>query len=478
MKRLAIIAGIVLGAMLLGSCYFMSAKSTGSIQINFGGATLKATTGGTTPSPTPDKARIYLYTYASSANYSLYTFPGGLNYYETGYPGTATLNDIPVGQWQVLVSIGNEGANGSFATSSYGQSAVFTLVSGDNHGETVPTTPSPFVSSVDLLGKNINGVVTSAGTPSLCASDSGNLYTGIAGTNLGTSGALTPVTVPGYQIQSLGAYNAGRLSFVLVNTNQGIGSYSGTTFNGSFSQGLTTTIGTSPTVLQSGGEQFGTTSAESVIFYQRTGGLGGGYFSGISPAQPPSGTSPPSPYGWDDIDLSGKVVGQPVYQFSANTDGLTYAYGFFATKLGAFWTTQSLISSGGDMSTEAHFFNAPLNAIIEAIGVNPTGTLLYVGTPNGAYYAQITESAGSVTLGSWVALDRTLGDSIIAIAASSSYVALRSAYNIYVVNTTTQATTPYPFYGGLPGRLQAMAWDSSTNTLYLGGSAGLVSLVP
>ena len=69
MKRLAIIAGIVLGAMLLGSCYFMSAKSTGSIQINFGGATLKATTGGTTPSPTPDKARIYLYTYASSANY-------------------------------------------------------------------------------------------------------------------------------------------------------------------------------------------------------------------------------------------------------------------------------------------------------------------------------------------------------------------------------------------------------------------------
>lgn len=56
MKRFAVFTVAVLSAMLLASCYVMTTRPTGTIQLNLGTASSRAIDGATA-----DRARIYLY---------------------------------------------------------------------------------------------------------------------------------------------------------------------------------------------------------------------------------------------------------------------------------------------------------------------------------------------------------------------------------------------------------------------------------
>lgn len=477
MKRSAISLVVAVSAMLLASCYFMTTRATGTIRLDLGGSVPKAISGSV-----PDRARIYLYSYISSTAYSLYPFAGGAEHYETAYPGTATLSNIPEGWWKVLVSVGTDQANGSFSTDAYGASEVVHVAAGSNTSASIRTSPSPFLDWVDSFGKKINGLTAQGGFGFLAATDGSNLYFWstddcdplVPGTP--SSDYLTVVPAPaGYRFNSAALDPSGYL--VLVNTNGGVATYDLASLDSNLSQNLR--VGGNPVdVRQSGGMVVTSPTTRYTLLYTSDRGFGGLSVSSWPPSVPPASTD------WVSIDLSsGETAGPPVYQASMSTAVQGYGYIFLATELGAYWTTPDLVDAQaaghGDFGTLAHPFSGPGGAVIQAVAVDSSGSVLYVGTPRGAYWTPITmtpRTPPSVSFGSWTSLDATSGDYIVEIQASGNFVAFRSLYNLYVLETSTQQMMSYPFYAGLPGKLSSMAWDDSVPALFLGGSSGIVIL--
>lgn len=476
MKRFAVLVFVTLSAVLLGSCYLMTARSTGTIQLDFAGRATKAMSG-----ETPDRARIYLYSSISPTVYSLYRFGSGLYYYETGYPGSATLGNIPAGHWQVLVSVGNDQANGSFSTQSFGSSGIILVSAGSNTSATITTTPSPFLDWVDAFGKNINGLTAQGGFGFLAATDQSNLYYWstvdcdplVSGTP--AADYLTVIPAPaGYQYNSVGLDPSG--SFLLVNTNKGVETSDGKVVYSNFSQNLIVD-GSPVNVLQSGGMSVSAPNGGLALLYSSERGLGGFRRSSFLVSDLPASTD------WVNIVLSGATSAPPLYQTTMNVTG-GYGFMFLATRLGAFWTTSDLVDSQvigcGDFATLARRFDGPNGETIQAIAVDSLGSTLYIGTRRGAYSSLITETprTPAVSFGPWTSIAVTAGDSIadIRLSPDDEYVAFRSTYNLYVMDAQTGNTKSYPFYAGLPGKLSSMTWDTSVPALFLGGSSGIVVL--
>lgn len=485
MKKIAVTAAIVAAALILSSCYIMSAGSTGTIKLDFAGSLAKAATGSS------NKVRIYLFGGGSALAGSLYTFPAtGLDYTEASYPGTVTLAGVPAGQWQAAVAIGQAGGNGSFLTVRYGTSSPFSVEAGNDATVSITTSASPVVYSPQLEGISLDSVMAkvsylnygNTGSAGVFASSPSTLYGGLlsysstAGINLPSTSIGTFSGLPaGAQINSLGfGYTSSMCLF--VNTTKGILPFNDAG-NNAFDTSFLPSLGSSSDVLGSTADISGNTVLD---YYASESGIGGIDVNPLS--------------SWVTISLSGGSNSDPVYGIASDYavgDGLLYA----ATKGGAFWAPASIVNplsnpTGG--LSGAHYFTAPNGETIESLAtlfpVNASTLgkgLLYIGTPGGAFSAPITESSGSVSIGNFSPVSGTAGKKILAIATStypdssgsttSNYAAFRTNDGIIVLDESTGATTTYPFYAGFPGTVNRMVW--ANGRLLLAGSEGLAAIV-
>lgn len=494
MKRIVGFTVILIASVVLSSCYIMSAGNTGSVSITVPAATASRTVSNSGGTSVGNTIRVYLYTYAANdeTHYSLYSFPGGKSYKD--FPNSAdqtttiTLDNIPSGLWQVLVSTGSvDSPNGFMKVQYYGSSDVFNLSPGTvNHLPSFSIVSTPFTINPDLVGKDVVSVRQL--NSNLYAATSSILYRGTASLPSAIAGASSMTKDPksdtitatgsnaieslsnGYTYSSVSPMPAS----LFVNTAQkGIVPYDGTNPDTSFSTNLVSQTG-SLSDLTSGAFTLSGTTPGLVIFYQRDGGLGGAYLDS---------TATPTEADWTDFSTAEIVSGQPVYSFimSENSSGENYAY--VATKLGAFrLSSQSFnnTSSSSDILDYGKSFSAAKNVVIQCLAIDtsdPANKKLYMGTNNGVWVAPLQETNTDNPIGTSTEVAGTAGDSFTKIAINSSGdIAMRSRYNLYVTDTTGKKVS-YPFFSGLPGELSSMVWGGTNKkTLYVAGSDGLVAI--
>jgi len=490
MKRALVLPVVVIAALLLASCYMMSTEPTGSISINLGGPTVRTIT-------SSSLVRVYLYTFASSTSYSLYTFPDSKPYQEFQYgTGTKTFKDIPAGLWDVLVSVGSDGPNGSFYTTDYGHSGVINVVGGTDTAASVTTGPSPLTISTDLLGQNLTGVALgnyATGAPAVLASSSSMLWIGNLGADLSVGTPTSPVMAQignagqiasnGLQIRSMNQGYAetgnGAFAAIFTNTNKGIVPYDPTGgFDLTYSISLADATGARYSVKKSVAMAPYIAGYDYVgVFYSRGSAIGGVYLDPLSNVIPYDGSRGAR---WVDVPLSSDSTEDSVYDIAVNDNGSS-SYAYFATKYGAFRIDTGLIKEGqptaGDLS-RATFFAGPNNAKIQALSVDGYAGQIYIGTPMGAYSAPIDESNPTKPVGSWTLYKPTEGDNITMVSTNvsgSGSIAFASRYNLYTSDSYT-GDLRFAFYSGLPGEIRSLAWDTNDGYLYVAGSAGLTSV--
>jgi hypothetical protein len=466
--------------LVLFSCYIMPTQSTGSITIEVPSVSPRTVSNGSGTS-VGETIRVYLYTYAvrgDDAHYSLYKFPGGGSYKDVLNTSAQTekisLDNIPTGQWKVLIATGSPSSDGFLAVRYSGSSSVFDLVPGTVNSVALKLTPTPFSINPSLVGSNVVGVRTLGGT--LYAATSDTLYAGSA-TNqsaLAVSGSLTrdnnssALTAGGNTIESLSnGYLYPATPALFVNTSgKGIIPYDGINAPVTgFSSNLTPKTGILSGLLSGAFTVPNAIPPGLVIFYRRDGGLGGAYLAA-------AGTPPAA--GWIDFSTSGIVSGQPVYSFVMNND-----FAYVATKLGAFrlQDTSFKTTQSTDILNLGKAFSAGKDLIIQSLAVDTAKGLLYMGTSNGVYTAPLQESNSITPIGTPTLLAWTKGDSFTKLSINpSGDIAMLSEYNLYVVDTTGN-NRAYPFFSGLPGELTSMAWGGTGDkTLYVAGDKGLVAI--
>ncbi|HUX21514.1 MAG TPA: hypothetical protein VMW69_09760 [Spirochaetia bacterium] len=490
MKRIIGLAGLLIGSLTLFSCYIMPVQSTGSVNISVPSVAPRTIANGTTS--VGDYIRIYLYTYAvkgDDTHYTLYKFPDGNTYKDfpnaVGQTNTLTLDKIPSGLWQVLISTGSvDTSTGFMNVKYYGSSGVFNLVPGtENAVPSFAINPTPFTANPDLLDKNVVGVRQIVGLSSVYAATSDTLYRGSAGDQslIANAGSMTTdpnssaITAGGNSIESLSngfIYSATNALFVNTSLKRII-PYDGISApDTGFSANLAPTI-SSVTGLTSGAFTVPGTTPIVVIFYQRDGGLGGADLTA---------TGAPAAADWIDFPTSGIVSGQPVYSFVMH-GGVTNPFAYVATKLGAFRLSETSFQSGStssDILNVGKTFAAAPDTVIQALAIDDSTSTptLYMGTNNGVYTATLQESDANNPIGAATLLSGTLGDSFSRVAINANGdVAMRSKYNLYIIQKDGTKST-YPFYSGLPGELNSMTWGngSADKTLYVGGANGLAAI--
>lgn len=453
MKR--ILAAAIIAFIVLISCYFQGDSSTGSITIDVQAAGAKAIG----DIDTYDTARVYLLSGNTDLGNALFDFGGGQIYAQVAIEnGKATVQGAPVGRWNVLLALGSlEGPGGDvFYVQKYGESGATQILSGVSNEVAITLSVNPFTTAEELFDKDVVGVAK-LGT-SVYAAEPGALH---GYTDAGFSSYFTPLgSFPvGHVVNSLSpGLDAIRADVLYLNTSEGIVTYDGSSYDDTFSSGLGAV-----SVLDAGAYVYGSVALNTVVYFQRDGGLGGVLLDTL-------------PYDWIDVDLSDVITGQPVLDFEIVDDPLDCV--FFVTKLGAFALATELLDghTADEVFDLAVFFNNIDGTFysIRSLGYDPSaGGTMYLGTDDGAYKGT-PAAPPAATFASLSPVPGTAGMAIdkVEVSLSGAYVAFLSNLNLYVSNGTDMVKIP--FHGGLPGRVRRMTWDG--NVLLIAGSTGLVSL--
>lgn len=364
-KLLALLAGV---AFLAAGCYLSLDDGVGSVGIR-----LPEPSSSGTPA-TADAARIFVVNGSTQLELG-----DGTPYVEVALTGEA--NDVTVGPvpsgpgYQVVLAVGSYVVGFDleeyFVPTHYDTSEEFSVYAGQATITEMTLAATPFVAPPeDFLGRDLIGVVTAGG----------GIYTASAtkvfdvDTIGGGLGILFEADLPAGEtaisIDRGAVY--GTDDIVWLGTSDGIIPYSGLGPGGLDPTFETTEIQAS--VLDSGAYYLPPLDDKLLGFFQFDGGLGGVFND--------SGTNE-----WlSEIDLSGIVVGQPVYDLFVDFDGGN-VYGYFATKLGAFRLDESDISSGYTTPQQvfqgAEFFSVTIDGLPVPIVQLAANGLLYLGTPRG-----------------------------------------------------------------------------------------------
>ena len=289
-KLLALVAGV---AFLAAGCYLSLDDGIGSVGIR-----LPEPSSSGTPA-TADAARIFVVNGSTQLQLG-----DGIPYVEVALTGEAnevTVGPVPSGPgYQVILAVGSYvvGFDGNeyFVPSEYAVSEEFNVYAGQATIQEMTLSTSPFAAPpADLLGRSLVDV----------AAIGVDLYTTTATEFYKLDAALAtqltyPKTIPGGRTASglsVGATTAA--SRLWINTDDGIVPFDGTNFDTSF-----TDIALKP-ILDSGAFSMG---GSLYGYFQFDGGLGGVYNDG-------GGNE------WlSEVDLSGFVVGQPVYDLTIEDD--------------------------------------------------------------------------------------------------------------------------------------------------------------
>jgi len=455
MKRILIVAVILF--TVLTSCYFSGDGSVGSLSIVVQTAGAKAI--GDTD--TYDTARVYMMSTNTDLENAFYDFGDGEIYTQAAIEnGTVTVEGAPVGNWNVLVALGSlEGSESDiFYVQQYGESGAVQILSGVTNEVTVTSLKTnPFATATELFGQDVVGVAELGA--SLYAAEPGALHS-YTGPDFSAYGDK-PDPLPGQTINSISpGLNESQVPVLYINTNQGI------FLPGAPYTEFSIDLGEVP-VLDSGAYEYGAASPETVVYFQRDGGLGGALLDYL-------------PYDWVDVDLSDVITGQPVLDFEVVDDPLDCV--FFVTKLGSFALSTDLVDGGSPSADEvfelAVFFNdiGGFFYSIRSVGYDSAGGQMYLGTDDGAYVG-VPSPPPADTFSSVSLVPGTAGMAIdmVEVSPSSGHVAFLSNLNLYMIKGTD--VVKIPFYGGLPGTVRRMTWHSS-DVLLIAGSTGLVSLDP
>jgi len=464
-------------ALLLLSCYGVSTQTTGRIAFAVSSQARSITAGS-------NLLRVSLVSAKSVGGswllQSLYTFPGGSGYAQGSVGSTLTLDNIPVGNWAVLVSAGTTDASGNFVTTDYNWPySVVSVAPGVDNPVSVTLQPSP-VTRTSLFGVDVDGVANLLGgvlvgnfTYYVIPSTSTQLY----GINATSFGALPGGSIPtGVSVNSLSSgwvYNTSQQQqqALFINTSTGIYYY----YTGAPSV-LGDLAASNPIpVYQSGAfHDLSVTGAPVAIgiFYQNVDGFGGAYIN----------STPYTSSMWVNVNLLNQTGSQPISDLTLTDNSATSStsYAYYASKLGAFQIDQSVVTAGsanqGNLGV-AKFFTVPDGSTILSLNAIGTGTSpFYIGSTSGGWTATLSE-ASTPPVVSPTKVAATQGDAIVKIASVSivgaaNYVAFLSRYNLYILNTSTQNVKVYPFSAGLPGQITGLAWSSTGPTLYVAGRSG------
>ncbi len=456
--------GIII-SLGISSCYMMGNVDTGNLSLDFssivkGIDSKSLLSRASTPGYT---ARIYLF-----ADGKIYPLGDKYEYKEENISENRVqveIKNIPAGPvYTLAVSIGTKGTN-YFNVEWWGNSEEFKIVAGSTVSPTVKLQETSFTPA--LSGKHLKGVIVNSST--ICTPTEDTLYYG------STITSFQSKTLTGYSINSIsiGKFLDNTNAIVnepWLNTTKGIVPFRNDNFDETFSSKLPESI------IMSGAVEASENSI--VAFYERDSGLGGVYIDSTNKTQP-------STWEWLDIDLSDYVSGQPIYDYY-NTE----SYAYFASKLGAFRLSSTLIeeynNSGNtpNFMDEAKFFSVDNNIQIISLSGYTSGSTKYLvmGTENGAYIGTLDESSDSV-LTNVTLLSRTKNYKINKLIitqnpnnSSQYYIAMMSESNLFIYDSSNSTVTSYPFYSGLPGELTGFAWwnDNGSLKLLITGTEGIV----
>ena len=373
------------------------------------------------------------------------------------------IENISTGKYKLLVSIGKKNSNNNdLVVSGYAESNVFEVLPGSVTKVKLTYTVTPFTVETSLVGRNIKGVKTIA--TNVYASGRFLSYTGTyTGTTLDLTGSLYPFA--NFTVNSMGrGYNytgfgaPGNCMF--INSNRGIIKWNlGVGFDTSFTAALGQI-----SIIESYSYADGNNVA---IYFKSKNGLGGCYQDGTD--------------AWLNIDLTNILAGTPVYSIAISQAHIS---GYFATKFGAFRFPQDILSgyNGGstpDYMSSVIFFNIIKNGnVLPILSLSTTGDIIYIGTTDGVYKADLNGTTGNVE--NPVLIPETRGSRITKIEINPGppiRVAFASDYYLYVYNNNTKNVLSYPFCSGVPGSVNAMNWNQASGDLFIAGSKG-ISVLP
>jgi hypothetical protein len=448
MKRLIILAVILIVLTALSSCYWMGDFSTGGISMDFSEFQ---------PRAAGDVVRVYLI-----ANGLLFSTDSNVPFMAevplaTGVADTIIeIDGLPVGPtYKAMIGVGPV-TNDIFQPRAYGETPEFQISSGE--GTSVNPTMeylSYFWGSAfpaDLQGRPLTGVT--AGSFNMYTAESSKIYLIDSAGNILESYDL-PVDPAGFGVSSLEINSLSRddsggwFQDAFINSNQGIVPFEnveGWIFDTTFSSGLAG----DREIEESGAFDLGNDRA---VFFRRQSGIGGKNF--------------------------GSAGGN--YWINLDTDDVTDMVhsnlnAYFATEGGAFALPWDFLTDPTPKFSEKRMdFSGP--AKILSLGyVPPTvaAAQIYMGTTNGVWYGDLSESP--VTIGTLTQIPETAGDAIDMIDLSSdspsSYQAYLSRYYLYI--RKYGSVYKFPFFAILPGKVSGLSWDPNFNyTLYIAGSDGL-----
>ena len=468
MKRfmLVLVSALLIGA-LSGCMWNPAGDDTGAITLDFSsfaGALSASNTGSTTV----NAARVWLfrgedrYLLAPTTAYAQVDFASNT--------GLVTLGGIPEGSgYQVQVVLGHlgggeNGANSWFQPISFGDSRVFEISGGRETPVTInlELSTSEFPGGLTFARHGFNvigavyselegGIVVTADSVSRTASSADGLAIlnavslnnrtsdFVASRDRFTVEDFAPVVTTVNGINE-GPYGSDREVF--VSTSGGV-----YTFNGSSFVRLP---GQPSDVLNSGARSANSFKAgtDTVVFYQRSGGVGGAAFA--------EGAT--SDY-WSDTDLS-DIVGEesPVYDFDASlgSDGDS-GRAVFATRLGNFVIDDSFFSDSTDQEINVvdlltgedtatglttfglYFPNTTSRLQIRHAALAGTSRVV-VGAPRGVFHfgadALSERLSGYVPSSRVTSLGDLLGQFVVDMAASDTYLAVLTRRSLAVYRVT------------------------------------------
>lgn len=449
MKRLTILA-VVLAASALASCYWTGNWGQGGLTIDV--SQIK-------PKQEGEVARVYLL-----ADGKLFSTGGGLPFtaevpfdYMSG--SRISIQGLPVGpQYQALIGIGWL-SGGVFTPYEYCKSGLFQISPGTDTTVNVGFPQSIGLSialCADLAGKSLKGV-TEAGYYSAFTAEETRLHR----VNFQESPILL-YQYDSYDLSADGSFRVNGLSddrASLASDAFASGSGGVLPFDNSegwnFHPDFSTQLAGDRNILESASFLDG---ADYAFFFRRAGGLGGAWVGQLD-------TYNFETWNWVNLDVPGVLD-------LAVSDNKAY----FATSGGAFALPPAFLSNYLAPTLAGYRIPLPAGAPTGILSMDyaPFINTLFMGTRNGAWYAEINDSEDVTFIGTPTQISQTAGQSIGFVAVSSynptTHQAFLSDYWLYI--RKSGMVYEIPFFAVLPGKPTGLAWDSG-NVLYISGSEGL-----
>jgi hypothetical protein len=352
----------------------------------------------------------------------------------------------------------------------YGESEPFEVTPDANNTVTMALEPLYYFwgmsYSTDLMGKNLKGVA--ADYAYVYAAEQSKLYayTFSGGFLLESEYDLAAdrdhAGVTSWRVNGLSCTVAAATYPTVIDGNNGILPFSYNGESWSFDTGFSAELGAPKSLLECG--SFFILGQDQALFFRRAEGVGGRYF----PYLVFPNTEP-----WVNVDAPG-VLDMVLSDYNA----------YFVTDSGAFALPPAFLQDSTPTVPE-HRIPLSAPAKVLSLGFRPGGASapeLHMGTTDGAWVATVTESSGTVSIGTPTQIPETAGDRIERIEISrdrpDECQAYFSRYWLYIRQTIIGYPTEvykYPFFAVFPGKVTGMVWDPS-GVLYISGTEGLSAL--